>query len=90
MHVFEVVGRQLGRGLAILVDLLNPEKIIIGSIYGRQQGLLEPVAHKALAAEALSQALAVCEIVPAGLGERVGDLASLAVALHTLDQTQAH
>jgi glucokinase len=35
--------------------------------------------------EALPQSLAVCEIVPAGLGENVGDYASLSVALHLLE-----
>lgn len=88
LHVFEIVGRQLGRGIAILIDLLNPQRIVIGSIYGRQQALLEPRVRAAVAEEALPQALAVCKIVPAGLGERVGDLASLAVALHTMRRDQ--
>ncbi|WP_310226033.1 ROK family protein [Paenibacillus qinlingensis] len=78
--VFHVVGRQLGKGLAMLVDVLNPEKIVIGSIYGRQQELLEPIVMTTLRQEALSLALDVCEIVPAGLGEHVGDYAGLSVA----------
>jgi glucokinase len=88
LNVFEIVGRQLGRGLAVLIDLLNPQRIVIGSIYGRQQALLEPRVRASVVEEALPQALAVCEIVPAGLGERVGDLASLAVARHTLQRSQ--
>ncbi len=31
LQVFEIVGRQLGRGLAILVDLLNPERIVMAA-----------------------------------------------------------
>jgi len=85
IRIFEIVARELGRGLAILVDLLNPQRIIIGSIYGRQRALLESVALQTLQVEALPQALAVCEIVPAGLGEAVGDLASLSVALDLLE-----
>lgn len=81
LRVFEIVGEQLGRGLALLVDVLNPERIVIGSIYGRQQAILEPVVRRVLAAEALPWALAACQIVPAGLGESIGDLASLSVAL---------
>lgn len=87
-HVYETVARKLGYGLAILIDVLNPELIVIGSIFGRQQALLEPLMLEAVAAEAIPGALAVCRIVPAGLGERIGDLASLAVALHTLDQLE--
>jgi len=80
LEVFQVVGRQLGRGLAILVDLLNPERIVIGSIYARQRFLLEEITLKTLQEEALPESLAVCQVMPAGLGENVGDLASLSVA----------
>jgi glucokinase len=84
VEVFRIVARQLGRGLAILVDILNPERIIIGSIYGRQLALLEALTLESLRAEALPAALAVCQVMPAGLGEAVGDLASLSVALEAI------
>lgn len=80
LEIFAIVGRQLGRGLALLVDILNPERIVIGGIYQRQRALLEPVALRILGEEALQRSFSVCEIVPPGLGERVGDFASLAVA----------
>ncbi|MBN2472394.1 MAG: ROK family protein [Anaerolineae bacterium] len=80
LAVYRTAGQMLGRGLAILIDILNPERIVIGSIYLRQQALLEPVALEVLQQEALALARAVCTIVPAGLGEQVGDYASLAVA----------
>ncbi len=80
LEVYQTAGRALGRGLAVLVDILNPQRIVIGSIYARQQALLEPPMLETLRAEALPLALGVCQIVPAGLGERVGDLAALAVA----------
>ncbi len=84
MEVFAIVGRQLGRALAVLVDILNPERIVIGSIYPRQMAVLEPTVGQILRAEALPRSLSVCEVVPAGLGEAVGDLASLSVALNLL------
>ena len=83
-RVFEAVGRQLGHGLALLVDILNPERIVIGSIFGRQRALLEPLVWTVLREECLPHALAGCDIVPAGLGESVGDYASLAVAEQVL------
>ena len=78
--VYQTVGERLGQGLALLVDVLNPQRIVVGSIYGRQQSRLEPVVLGVLRREALPASLAACEIVPAGLGERVGDHAALAVA----------
>ncbi len=80
LEIFETVGRRLGQGLALLIDILNPERIVLGSIYLRQRHLLEAPMQAVLKAETLSYAREVCDIVPAGLGELVGDYAALAVA----------
>jgi len=77
-------ARELGRGLALLVDLLNPEVIVIGSIFARQQRLLWPIARRELEREALPLARKVCRVRPAKLGERIGDYAALAVAADAL------
>jgi glucokinase len=39
LSVFETSAFYLGRGLALLIDLLNPEVIVIGSIYARAEPL---------------------------------------------------
>ncbi|BBH22123.1 N-acylmannosamine kinase [Paenibacillus baekrokdamisoli] len=88
LRIFQDVGRNLGRGVAILIDILNPQKVIIGSIYGRQRQLIEPYMQEELHREALPDSLAVCEIVPAALGEEVGDYAALSVA-RTLHMSQS-
>lgn len=80
LEVFALCGEYLGRGLAVLVDLLNPERIILGSIFARAEGLLRSPMKKALQREALPQSLCCCQIVPAALGEEIGDFAALAVA----------
>lgn len=80
VEIFEKVGQRLGQGLAILIDILNPQRIIIGSIYLRQQQLLYASMRAVLEREALSYALGVCDIVPPAMGEAIGDYAALAVA----------
>jgi glucokinase len=85
LEIFDIVARRLGLGLSILVDILNPQHIIIGSIYLRQRALLEATMQAVLRQEALALALSFCEIVPAGLGEAVGDYAALAIAQYQLD-----
>jgi glucokinase len=81
VRIYKTAARQLGKGLAILVDILNPEMIVVGSIYTRQQVLFEKDTMEALREEALPAALEVCRIVPSELGETIGDLASLSVAM---------
>lgn len=78
--VVTTTAQYLGRGLAILIDVLNPEAIVIGSIFTRQQAVLWPEAARMIAAEAIPLAAAVCKVVPAELGEAIGDYASLAIA----------
>ena len=82
--VFAICGEKLGEGLAVLVDLLNPERIVIGSIFARCEDLLRPAMERALEREALPEALKVCKVVPAALGEEIGDRAALAVAMEVL------
>ncbi len=73
-------GARLGEALAILVDLLNPELIVIGGIAMRLgESLLEP-ARFAMKREALAASAQACRVVPAALGENVGDIAAICVA----------
>lgn len=85
LRVLDVAGERLGEALALIIDTLNPERIVLGGYFPRCSALLLPAMHRALAAEALSSALAGCQILPAVLGETIGSNAAVAVALHGLD-----
>jgi glucokinase len=74
-------GRRLGETLAILVDILNPERIVIGGLAMRLGDDLWRPARSVLDREALGASASACEVVPASLGERIGDLAALCVAM---------
>ncbi len=84
LTVVREVGRHLGRGLAILLDVLNPEVIVVGSLAVRLGDLVLGPARAELQREALPQAVAACRIVPAQLGERLGDVAALCAAIQAL------
>jgi len=75
------LGEKLGRALGILVDILNPERIVIGGLAMRLGERLFAPARQSLAEEALPHPAAVCEIVPAALGESIGDVAALCIAM---------
>lgn len=81
LSIAREAGEALGRGMALLVDALNPQVIVLGAlavVLGER--LLAP-ARRVLAEEALPQAVAACEIVPAALGKGIGDVAALMAAL---------
>ena len=81
IRILESTGRRLGAVLAILVDLLNPERIVIGGLAMRLGDLLLDPARSVMQREALAPAVARCEVVPAALDERIGDVAALCVAV---------
>lgn len=82
--IMEQSAFYLGRGLALLIDILNPEIIVIGSIYARNEELLKGGATRVIKEEALAIARAHCQIVPAALGESIGDYGAIAAAAHGL------
>ena len=68
-------------GLSMVIDILNPEAIVIGSVFARSGHLLREEMEKVIAIEALSPSAEVCRIVPAELGDEIGDFAAVAVAM---------
>lgn len=81
IEVYNICGEYLGRGLSIIIDILNPEVIVIGSIFARSKNLLWEAAKSVINDEALSLAAECCKVVPAALGEQIGDYAAIATAL---------
>ena len=80
IEIFKICGFYLGRGLSLLIDIINPEIIVLGSIYGRAIDLLEPSMREVIDQESYHNSNNVCSIVPAKLGEQIGDIASLSLA----------
>ena len=79
--IYAESGRRLGQGLSILIDLLNPEAIIIGSIFTRSKELLWDECKKVIDREALPMASEVCKVLTSELSENIGDYAALSLAL---------
>ncbi len=78
--IYRRCGEKLGLGLSILIDILNPERIVIGSIFQRSGNLLVDSMNEVVKKEALSVSAECCEIVPAMLGDDIGDYAAIGVA----------
>lgn len=79
--VYKTCGSYLGKGLAMLIDLFNPEAIVIGSIFARSGHLLTQSMQEEIEKEALPMSASVCRVLPAALGEQIGDYAAVATAI---------
>jgi glucokinase len=81
LEVAAKAGHWMGRGLALLIDAFNPQVIVFGSlgvVLGER--VLAP-ARRIIAEEALPQAAAACDLMPAALGAGLGDVAALMAAI---------
>jgi len=80
-EIFALSGEYLGKGLSIIIDMLNPEIIVIGSIFQRCRHLLWPFAQEVIEKESLKLSRSVCKIVPSELGDDIGNYAALSLAM---------
>ncbi len=81
ISIYKESGKRLGQTLSILIDILNPEKIIIGGVFSRSRNLLISAMNEAIKKEALTYSALHCQIIPTGLGNQIGDYASIAIAI---------
>jgi len=80
LEVYRLCGEYLGKGLSVIIDILDPEVIVLGSIFGRCHDLLWPAAQRVIGQEAIASSANCCKIVSAALGEQIGDYAAIATA----------
>lgn len=80
LAIWREVGERLGEALALFIDLLNPERIVIGSIYQRCERFIAPAMQAVITREALPDSARDCMVVPAQLGDELGSCAAVAIA----------
>ncbi len=88
----EIIGEAvayLGIGMANLVNLLNPEVLVIGGSLTKLGDLLFEAVRRAIARRAFPAAARRVRVVPAGLGDAVVVLGAVAVAMMRADQTNS-
>lgn len=79
-NVLSEVGTYMGIGLANLIQILNPERIVLGTLAVHAGDLLLEPIRKAVAEYAWERSRSVCSIVAAELGDRAQDLAAIVLA----------
>lgn len=86
IETYRKSGKYLGKGISILIDLLNPELIVVGSIFYRSSNLLWESAYEVIKKETLAMNRSVCKVVSSKLGNNVGDYGAITVAMYDEDK----
>lgn len=81
LEIIKISAEYLGLALSILIDILNPEKIILGTIFTKNEDLFRGKVEEVIKREALAISARECKIEPSKLGSKIGDYAALSVAL---------
>jgi glucokinase len=80
-QILDEAGTYMGVGIANLIQILNPERIVIGTIAVHAGDLVLNPIRAAVAEYTWERSRNVCEILPAALGDRAQDLAAIALWL---------
>lgn len=84
-RVLEDVGRQVGRALADLCSLLNPELILVGGELAQASSILIPAIRGVVDRCGVPSASESARILPSKLGARTHILGAIALALMDVD-----
>jgi glucokinase len=83
--VVEVVGRHLGVGISNVINILNPEVVVVGGgVIAAGELLLEP-ARKVVAERALAPSRDQVRIVPTRFGDASGMIGAALLAMDLVD-----
>lgn len=78
-QILEEAGTYMGLGIANVIQMLNPERIALGTIAVHAgDHILNPI-RAAVAEYAWKRSADVCQILPAALGDEAQDLAAIAL-----------
>jgi glucokinase len=85
LHLVDETAHLLGLALANLIQVLNPEVIVLGTIGTAQGDFFLDRVRQAARAETWPQMFEAVAILPSPLGRQVGDYGAISVALEALD-----
>jgi len=85
LRAMETLGSRLGAGIASLVNIFNPEAVVIGGGFGEAFDLLLQPARRVLARDGLPPARDLVRIVRAELGEAAGMIGAALIGFEALD-----
>jgi len=79
------IGRRLGAGIGSLINVFDPELVVLGGGFSSALDLLLDSAREVIAQEALLPGRTSARIVPAELGNEAGLIGAGLVGFEALD-----
>ena len=83
-RIIAEAGTALGQGVAIMANLFNPDRVVVGGDLAEAGSLLLDPMRRAMELGTLGSALAQLELVPSALGEDAPLRGALLTATHSL------
>ena len=80
----DTVGRWLGLGIADLINVFNPELVVLGGMYGRLHPLFREAMEEGVRSRVLAAPASMVEIVPTALGIDAPLLGAAELALSSI------
>ncbi|PRX28625.1 glucokinase [Orenia metallireducens] len=84
-EIMDKIAGYLGIGMANLINIFNPDTIVIGGGVSQSWGLIEDKVNSTIQARAMDSLVEDVDVVIAELGSDVGVLGAVATALAELD-----
>ncbi|MGM0370681.1 MAG: ROK family protein [Bacillota bacterium] len=81
LDLMDTIAERLGIGLASLINIFNPSRIVFGGGVSNSWSLLEEKINETIAERAMESLVERVEIIPAKLGSDVGVAGAIATAL---------
>lgn len=85
LEVFEETGYYVGLGIASMVNLLNPELVVVGGGIALSGDLIFDPIRRSARANAIKTLMDACPIVPAELGDDAGIFGGASLVLDAIE-----
>jgi glucokinase len=83
--VWDTAIKYLGIGVANIVSIINPDMVVLGGGVTKAGDMLFEPVRETVKKRAMGELAKIVRIVPAGLGDNVGIVGAVAVALEAMD-----
>jgi len=81
LEIWEETGLYLGLGVANVINILNPKRVVIGGGVSKAGDLLFEPVRRVAKARAMRDLARIVDVIPAALGDDVGIMGALSLAL---------